>query len=199
MPDATAAKAALRIAAAAARQAAHAAHGAAAAIAVRDIFLAAIPLVPSATISGYWPIAAELDVRPLLAALDALGHVCALPAVEARGRPLVFRRWRPGDELVPAGFGLSMPRPEAAPVEPDLLIVPLLAFDARGYRLGYGGGYYDRTLALWRARKAVLAVGVAFGAQEVPAVPGLTGDQRLDWIVTETGARQFAPRRPTER
>jgi 5-formyltetrahydrofolate cyclo-ligase len=104
---------------------------------------------------------------------------------------LDFHRYDVGQTLVPGGFGLSEPARDWPQVEPDVLVVPLLAFDARGYRIGYGAGFYDRTLAKLRAARNVLAVGFAFAGQEFETVPHDENDQRLDWIVTEIGARKF--------
>jgi 5-formyltetrahydrofolate cyclo-ligase len=154
--------------------------------------LAAVPIAPGAAIAGYWPIEAEFDVRPMLEHFDRAGHPCGLPVVVARRAPLVFRRWRKGDRLVAGRFGTFEPAADANLIEPDVLLVPLLGFDEAGYRLGYGGGFYDRTLATLRARRAVLAVGVAFADQEVAALPTSPTDEPLDWIVTERGARRFA-------
>lgn len=157
----------------------------AAALALRDRLLAGPPL-PDGPVSGYWPLADEIDVRPALAALAAAGRTCALPVVRGRGLPLAFRRWSPGDPLVPRGpFGIAEPGDAAPEVEPRVLLVPLLAFDRRGGRLGYGSGFYDRTLARLRAAGPTLAVGVALSVQEVGAVPCGPHDQRLDRIVTE--------------
>lgn len=141
-----------------------------------------------ATIAGYWPVGDELDVRPLMERLHGRGHALCLPVVVAKGRPLLFRRWRPGDALVPGGLGIPVPGEGAGEVRPDLLLVPLLAFDRGGHRLGYGAGFYDRTLALLRLGGPVTAVGVGYDAQEVPAVPRDALDQPLDWIVTERRA-----------
>jgi len=153
-----------------------------------EIFAALEPLAPGLAVSGFWPIGDEIDVKPLMAALDRRGHPIGLPVVTAKGEPLQFRRWRPGDALVKAGFGLSVPPPEADAVVPGLLLVPLLAFDREGYRLGYGGGYYDRTLAGLRARQKTIAVGVGYAGQEVDSVPHGPGDERLDWIMSERWA-----------
>lgn len=191
--DARTLKAELRKAAAA-RRAQFPPHQAAeAALAVRDRVLGAGLVPQGALVSGFWPIHDEFDPRPLMEALAARGHRLCLPVVVAKGRPLAFRAWAPGDPLEHAGFGLSVPRWDAAPAVPDFLFVPLLAFDRRGYRLGYGGGYFDRTLAALRDRaaplhgsaKAVRALGVGFALQEVPEVPVLPHDQRLDGIATE--------------
>ena len=151
-------------------------------------FLSAIPVDPVMAVSAFWPMGDEIDVRPLLTTLHDMGHVCCLPATGRRGTALQFRRWTPETVMVEAVFGTREPPASAEIVQPDLLIVPLLAFDACGRRLGYGAGYYDRTLAELRARKPVLAVGVGYAAQEVPLVPHHAYDEPLDWIVTESGA-----------
>jgi 5-formyltetrahydrofolate cyclo-ligase len=158
---------------------------------LRDRFLSEIEVPPKAVVSGYWPIEAELDIRPLLRRLAADGCSVALPVVEGRGLPLRFLQWREDEPLDSAGFGLMQPHATAPALEPDLLLVPLLAFDRQGDRLGYGAGYYDLTLAALRRRKAVLAVGVAFAAQEVERVPREPWDEPLDWIVTERFAMRI--------
>lgn len=151
-------------------------------------FLRAVPVRPRAEVAGYLPIGDEIDVRPLLHRLRCLGHEIALPAVVESGAPLAFRRWLEEDALADGPFGTRQPLAPALAVLPDLVILPLLAFDRRGYRLGYGGGYYDRTLAALRRRRKSLAVGVGFAVQEVPAVPRGRHDQILDWIVTDREA-----------
>jgi len=182
----------LREVARARRRAAHMAAGGHAAAAIARLFVAHIPLRAGCAVSGYWPMADELDVRPLMAALAEAGHPLCLPVVAMRARPLIFRAWVPGETLVSGGFGTSIPAPGRPEVTPEVLIVPLLAFDAAGYRLGYGGGFYDRTLAVLKGHEpSVLAVGVAFAGQQVAAVPRGPRDQRLDWLVTETGAVRF--------
>jgi 5-formyltetrahydrofolate cyclo-ligase len=143
-------------------------------------------------VAGYWPIGAEIDVRPLLVAICASGRRCALPVVDGQGKPLLFRGWKPGDPLVSAGFGTSVPSVDSPVRMPTVLLVPLLAFDSRGFRLGYGGGYYDRTIAgLRRAGRPVLAIGAAFARQEIERVPVEEFDQRLDGVATENGLRRF--------
>lgn len=146
----------------------------------------------AAPISAYWPMASELDVVPAMTALNEAGHGICLPVMLGPARPLVFRRWTPGLALQEAGFGTSEPPPEAEELVPEVLIVPLLAFDRAGYRLGYGGGFYDRTLAVLRAEHRVLAIGAAFAAQEVAKVPREATDLALDWIVTEAEAIRMA-------
>jgi len=172
------------------RRLARADAGTAAGERLAERFFSTIPLAEKARVSGYVPMGDEIDDMVLLARLHALGHVCALPVVVAPGAPLLFRRWRPGDTLVPGVWKIPMPPEDAETVVPDVLLVPLLAFDAAGYRLGYGGGYYDRTLAALRPKGAV-AVGVAFSGQQVAAVPHEDHDERLDWVVTERYARPF--------
>jgi len=156
-----------------------------------DIFLKQIPAPRGSTVSAYVAIGDEADPAPLLEALRARGHAIALPRVTGRGKPLDFHRHDVGKALVPGGFGLSEPARDWPQVEPDVLIVPLLAFDALGYRIGYGAGFYDRTLAKLRAARHVLAVGFAFAGQEFETVPHDGNDQRLDWVVTENGAHKF--------
>ena len=150
-------------------------------------FEAAFDAPAGAPISGYWPVGAEIDVRPLMAALAARGHGLALPVVRGRGLGLAFRAWAPGAVLVPGHFGIPTPPPDAPAVVPRVLLVPLLAFDRAGTRLGHGAGYYDLTLAALRAAAPVLAIGTAYAAQEVAAVPRAAHDQPLDAILTEAG------------
>ena len=139
------------------------------------------------TASIYFPMGSEIDTRPLAEALIAARHRTALPVVKAPRQPLLFRLWVPGDTLEDGGFGTSVPLADAAEVVPDVLFVPLLSFDDDGYRLGYGGGFYDRTLAALRANGTPVAVGVGYAAQRVDRVPRGPHDQRLDWIATEAG------------
>ncbi|MBI1170454.1 5-formyltetrahydrofolate cyclo-ligase [bacterium] len=139
-------------------------------------------------LAGYMPMRTEIDPMPAMAAYQ--GPV-GVPVILAPASPLRFREWGPGAAMTPGEFGALIPA-EGAWVEPEVLIVPLLAFDARGYRLGYGGGFYDRTLQGLRARHPTLAVGFAFAAQEVDEVPIDDFDQRLDAVVTEREVRWFA-------
>jgi 5-formyltetrahydrofolate cyclo-ligase len=136
-----------------------------------------------AALSGYMPMRTEIDPLPAMAAHQ--GPV-GVPVIIGKGQPLKFREWSPGCALIPGEFGALIPA-EGAWIEPQVLIVPLLAFDARGYRLGYGGGFYDRTLQALRAKRPTLAVGFAFSSQQVTEVPIDHNDQRLDAIITEQG------------
>ena len=146
-------------------------------------FLSGVRLPSRSTVAGFWPLPGEIDVRPLLAGLSAHGHLIVLPVTPPRGLPLAFRPWRPGDVLLPGRFGTLVPAGGAEAV-PTVLLVPLLAFDRAGRRLGYGGGYYDRTLA---GLPGVAAIGCAFAAQEVDAVPAGDYDARLHSVATEHG------------
>ena len=167
--------------------------GDSAATAVCKRLLETLAIPAEATVSGYWPLRDELDPRPILSALAARGQRLCLPVVVESGAALVFRDWRPEVSLEPADFGTQVPGADCPILEPDYLLVPLLAFDRRGHRLGYGGGFYDRTLASLRARRPVLAVGLAFATQEVEAVPVEAGDQPLDRIITEREVMIPAP------
>ena len=162
---------------------------------LRDNFIAAMAdfAVAAGVVSGYWPIADEIDVRPLMTRLDELGITCALPVVTAPGRPLDFRRWRPGQDLVEGPFGTRHPEAGAPGLRPDIVLAPLLAFDDLGTRLGWGGGFYDRTFDALRGQGPVLAVGAAFAAQRVDAVPHGPHDRRMDWIVTEESWMKARP------
>jgi 5-formyltetrahydrofolate cyclo-ligase len=142
---------------------------------------------PQGCVSAFASMPDELNVWPLLRRLHGAGVPLALPVVEGKGRPLVFRAWVPGDAMNKGVWDIPEPKPDKAVVEPDILLVPLLAFDGRGGRLGYGGGFYDRTLAGLRARQPVIAVGLAYDEQRVDAVPHLDYDQRLDWVLTPSG------------
>jgi 5-formyltetrahydrofolate cyclo-ligase len=144
--------------------------------------LAAYQWAAGTVIAGYWPIGDEIDLRPLLHRLHALACLIALPVTPRRGEALIFRAWTPGSELVAERFGTV--RPTGPVVVPTVLLIPLLAFDASGGRLGYGGGFYDRTLAQLPGR---LRLGCAFSAQRVDVVPMGPYDIRLDAVATETG------------
>jgi 5-formyltetrahydrofolate cyclo-ligase len=157
-----------------------------AAVAVADRLIAALGLPEGVVVSGYWPLADELDPRPVMSRLAAAGRPLALPRVQGRGRALAFHAWRPGDPLHPGPFGVMEPAAEAPLLKPRVLLVPLLAFDRRGRRLGYGAGFYDLSLRELRALcPPPLAIGLAFAAQEVGEVPAGPHDQPLDAVVTE--------------
>lgn len=180
-------KKALRSAAKERRAAAHAMHEKTAPAAIAAIDLE--PLAPCwpCVVSGFLPIGEEIDPLPLMAAMRAKGATLALPVIEKKAAPLVFRVWTPGDPLEEKMWGIREPLAEAAVVEPDVLLVPLLAFDASGYRLGYGGGFYDRSLARLRAMKPVVAVGLAYDEQRLDAVPRESYDEPCDWVLSPSG------------
>ena len=144
-----------------------------------QLFAAAV-IPPGAAMAGYWPLPGEIDIRPALQEAVARGHAVALPVTPFAGAPLSFRAWRPGDTLRPGRFGTL--EPEGPSVRPDVALVPLLAFDRGGGRLGYGGGFYDRTLA---GLGDCIAIGCGFAAQEVDRVPAGPHDWRMDAIATE--------------
>jgi len=148
--------------------------------------LAEYPPPAGAVVAGFWPMGEEIDIRPLLIALHDRGHRIALPVTPKRGFPLTFRQWRPGDVLVAEKFGTS--RPTGVELVPDYLLVPLLAFDRAGRRLGYGGGFYDRTLP---GLPGAVAVGCAYAAQEVDEVPAGPYDFLLNAVATEHGVIRF--------
>jgi 5-formyltetrahydrofolate cyclo-ligase len=139
-------------------------------------------------VAGYQPMGSEIDPAPLLERFAAAGAQIVLPrtAPKGSGRPLSFHLWSPGQPLIKSEFGVAEPGPEAEPLTPDLVIVPLLAFDDLGHRMGYGQGHYDRTLEALRAQGSVLAMGLAFDAQKVATVPREDHDQPLDGILTQT-------------
>jgi 5-formyltetrahydrofolate cyclo-ligase len=145
-------------------------------------------------IAGYVAMLTEVDPAPLLEAARAAGATTVLPVTMKDG-PLVFRRYAPGDRLVPAGFGTTVPHADAPRADPDFIVVPLAAFDRRGFRIGYGKGHYDRTIAALRARGLdPPLLGVAFAVQEVDRVPDEPHDVRLDFVATEAGLVDFRTR-----
>lgn len=134
-------------------------------------------------VAGYWPVGGEIDGRPLLAALSKAGRQICLPRMQSRAGPARFFAWRAGDALKADAFGVPSPPPVGPELSPRLILVPLLAFDRTGARLGQGGGHYDRIISLYRAHGAV-AVGLAYAEQEMERVPTGAHDAQLDWIVT---------------
>ena len=180
-------KAALRSELIARRDALPAAERAAAAeaIAARPFPLT---IAPGTIVSGFSALKAEINPVPLMRRLADAGAQLALPVVAGRGKPLIMRAWSFGAPLVSGVWGIREPAPSAPEAEPDILLVPLLAFDRAGGRIGYGAGYYDKTIAALRAKKPVVAVGVAYGSQEIDSVPVTPRDARLDLVLTEREA-----------
>lgn len=158
------------------------------------IFMDHAPLPPGAIVSLYHPFRDELDTKPLAEALLDRGFQIALPVTPKDRGALTFRAFRDGDPLNPDRYGVMTPADTAPEVQPLLIVTPLLAFTRTGGRLGYGGGYYDRTLARLRAKGDILAVGYAFAAQEVEKMPLRKSDQRVDWFITEREAIEVARR-----
>jgi len=147
---------------------------------------------PPGTVAGYLAVGSELDAIPLMNALAAGGWTLALPVVMEPDVPLVFRRWCQGDSMTEGSFGILQPSDDAPEVRPDIVLAPLLAVDDDGYRLGQGGGFYDRTLAKWHAeRHAIAVLGLGFAGQRVDAVPRDEFDQRLSGMITEDGWRIY--------
>jgi 5-formyltetrahydrofolate cyclo-ligase len=144
-----------------------------------------LPIAPGMIVSAFMPLKNELDPLPLLRKLADEGVRLVLPVVIGRGKPLVMREWAFGEPLVQGVWGIREPAPTAATADPDILLVPIVAFDRTGHRIGYGAGYFDMTITQLRARKQVVAVGLAFATQEVPAVPATPRDARLDLVLTE--------------
>jgi 5-formyltetrahydrofolate cyclo-ligase len=169
------------------RAAAHARHGADAGRHLARHGLSFLTLTPGTVVSGFSAIRDEINPAALLARLAEEGHRLALPVIEGKGRPLLFRAWAPGDAMGEAQWGIAEPLPDQPEVYPDVVLVPLLAFDGQGYRLGYGGGFFDRTLARLRGRKPVIAVGIGYDELRIDAVPHLDYDQPLDWVLTPSG------------
>jgi 5-formyltetrahydrofolate cyclo-ligase len=142
-------------------------------------------------VSGYSPIRNEIDPAPLMRKLAEAGARLALPAVMARGKSLAFRAWSPDDRLMLGPLGIPEPSPAAAELIPDIMLVPLAAFDSQGHRIGYGAGHYDYTLAHLRKMKAISAIGIAFAVQQIKAVPALPHDVALDYVLTEKKVFDF--------
>jgi 5-formyltetrahydrofolate cyclo-ligase len=136
-------------------------------------------------VAGYSPINSELDPFPLMRALAGKGAALALPVIVARDHALIFRAWHPDEGLVRGQYGIFQPSSDARDVDPDIVLVPLAAFDRAGHRIGYGRGYYDRTLQNLRAIKKITVIGVAFAVQEIETVPRLPHDEQLDCVLTE--------------
>jgi 5-formyltetrahydrofolate cyclo-ligase len=148
-----------------------------------------VAIKPGAIVSGYWPIRAELDPLPLMRQLEAQGAQLALPVIMGRDEPLIFRAWNADAQLLRGQFGIMEPSPQSPAVLPDIVLVPLAAFDRLGHRIGYGAGHYDRTFEVLQAAKPITAIGVAFAVQEIDAVPAEPHDVQLDYVLTE--ARTF--------
>ena len=177
-------KAALRRLVMGRRKTLHAEKGPAAAASIARRVLEEVHPVQK-RVAGYWPIGDEIDPRPALEAVIGAGGEAALPVVAGQGQVLIFRQWNRGDPLDPGPFGTAHPNPRAPAVTPDILLLPLIAYDNTGHRLGYGAGYYDRTVEALRAKHGIVVIGLAYDEQEIDAVPAGRHDQRLDAIITD--------------
>ena len=188
--DAAPSKASLRAAALAARDALgdKKREAAAAKIAKRGF---PIEIAAGTVVSGYSPIRNEIDPTPLMLKLSLAGARLALPVVGARGKSLIFRAWSPSDRLVLGSLGIPEPSPAAAELIPNIMLVPLAAFDRAGHRIGYGAGHYDHTFAHLRKAHHVTGVGLAFSVQETPSIPALSHDVALDFVLTEKDVFDF--------
>lgn len=159
-----------------------------------SLFFEKIQPKPGQVISGYWTKGYEFDSAPLLETLDNHGFKCCLPVVNPDTLVMSFAEWKDGDELVKGKFDVLQPAIDESTqwLEPDIIIVPLLAFDRRGIRLGKGGGYYDATIADMRAKRSIVAVGLAYAQQAcLFNLPKEAHDQALDWVITPQGAHYF--------
>jgi 5-formyltetrahydrofolate cyclo-ligase len=144
-----------------------------------------VALQPGLIVSGFMPLKSEINPLLLMQKLAEAGARLALPAIAGRGKPLSMRAWEFGAPLDRGQWGIREPKSDAPEVVPDIMLVPLLAFDRAGHRIGYGAGYYDMTISRARSLKRVIAIGIAFAAQEVPQVPTTPRDERLDLVLTE--------------
>jgi 5-formyltetrahydrofolate cyclo-ligase len=146
----------------------------------------------NAVVAGYRPIHDEIDPTPLMETFHCEQARLALPCVVETGQPLIFRSWAPGQPLTPGAFKVEEPEASASQAQPSLILVPLLAFDRKGRRLGYGAGFYDRTIQALRETGPVITVGLAYAAQRLSAIPTDRHDMALDWVVTDEGALRFS-------
>ena len=187
MPDTLKRKADMRKAAAGRRAAAFARHGGKAGTRLAAAGLDRLGAPPARVVSGFGAIGEEIDPLPLMKRLAGEGYRLCLPVMQGRAQPLLFRAWSPGDPTAETIWGIREPLSTAPAVEPDVVLAALLLYDLDGYRLGYGGGHYDRSLNGLRQRKSVISIGLAYEEQRVDQVPRLDYDARLDWILTPAG------------
>ena len=149
-------------------------------------FIKGVPLKTPCVISGYWPVKGEINVLPLLETLRTHGHTCVLPHVVDKLTPLIFYKWDSKTPMIQGAYGIQEPDPKASSIIiPDIILVPLLAFDTDGHRLGYGGGHYDRTIEYLKAMRKITVVGISFAYQQFDTVPIESHDHTMDYIVTE--------------
>lgn len=191
-PEALGIKNRLRVEMRNARRDTHRQNGLAFSEKIREHFVQAVPLMPQTNIAAYYPIGAEVNCQPLMETLTAMGHIGCIPAIEERDQPLIFRMYKPGDRIQrDPRFGLPTPLPFMPEVLPDIVILPVLGFGTKGQRLGYGTGFFDRTLEKLRAIKPVKAVGLAYSTQMIKNFPEEPHDQRMDIMITEEGVKKL--------
>ncbi|MGB0935386.1 MAG: 5-formyltetrahydrofolate cyclo-ligase [Alphaproteobacteria bacterium] len=155
---------------------------------ISDHILADITLPPKSWVSGYWPIGSEADPRPAMYNLFADNHNLCLPYARKENAVMTFHHWVPGHDLIRDEVGTPSSGLDAPEIHPGVMIVPLLAFDEKGHRIGYGRGHYDRAIAEARSSRDIITIGVGYEAQKLEIIPAEETDQALDWIVTETKA-----------
>jgi len=163
---------------------------------IAEVFFNHFVVTAKLNVAGYWPIGSEVDIRPLLNNLHQENCGCFLPVITARDQALSFRKWQPDDRLVASNLGTLEPSVCRPIGQPNMVFVPLLAYDAEGYRIGYGGGFYDRTLSALRSKakrknQEFKAIGIGYAGQKVERVPREKFDQRIDWMITEEGVCKF--------
>lgn len=155
---------------------------------IKEHFFASQHFMPQTVFAVYYPIGSEVNSRPLIDTLNDMGHITALPVIKDRQSALEFRVYRSEQKLNKGAFGVPEPSPNMPTVIPDFLIIPMLAFNKQGYRLGYGTGFYDRTLTEMRRAKPIKAIGVAYSVQQIDDMPVESHDEKMDWIITEKEA-----------
>lgn len=177
----------LRVSTRAVRREIHTRHGREFAEEIRTNFIQALNIMPQTTFGAYYPIGAEVNCRPLMDTLHAMGHTISLPVITGATDPLIYRMYKSGDQLEKGGFGTPQPCDYMPVVVPDILIIPMMGYSDKGYRLGYGSGFFDRTIELIRKQKPMKAIGLAYSGQRIDDMPVEAHDQKLDLIITEKG------------
>jgi len=191
-PDAPAIKNRLRIEMRTARRDAHRKSGLVFSNKIREHFIQAVPLMPQTKVAAYYPIGAEVNCQSLMETLTAMGHIGSIPVIVKKDAPLLFRMYKPGDRIQrDPRFGLPTPLEFMPEVIPDIIILPMMGFSPKGHRLGYGTGFFDRTLQSLRKKKSIKAVGFAYQCQMIKPFPEEAHDQRLDMIITEEGVKKL--------
>ncbi len=173
----------------------HSKHGTEYAQAIRTNFIQALNIMPQTIFGAYYPIGAEVNCRPLMDTLHAMGHTIALPIVVEKEEPLIYRMYKSGDQLEKGPFGTPEPVDFMPELVPDVMILPVMGFSAKGYRLGYGTGFFDRTVKKFRMEKPIKVIAVAYSGQEIEDFPVEQHDARCDMVITELGVTKARRRR----